>query len=102
MILTLGGKYDILYISFSHNPVREVELKNKKGGGRAMLYLRDNNLTRGQKAAIEAALAQLEVKGVREVIVVSLPDPEPEDVMEHLRHPWWRRAFNRICRPFRR
>ena len=67
-----------------------------------MLYLRDNNLTRGQKAAIEAALAQLEVKGVREVIVVSLPDPEPEDVMEHLRHPWWRRAFNRICRPFRR
>ena len=67
-----------------------------------MLYLRDNNLTREQKAAIEAALAQLEVKGVREVIVVSLPDPEPEDVMEHLRRPWWRRWLDKVCRFFRR
>ena len=93
-----------------------------------MLYLRDgNNLTSEQEAAIEAVLAQLGLKAteVRKAIVVSLPEPEPadadpviasamaeasrnsdiisfDDVLGHLRRPWWRRCIDRIRRPFRR
>ena len=55
-----------------------------------MLYLRGvNGLTSEQEAAIEAALAELglRVGEVREAILVSLPDPDPEPV----RRPWWRR-----------
>ena len=66
----------------------------KKKGGRAMLYLRNNNLlTEQEREAVEATLSQLGLQ-VREVIVISLPD--------HLRRPWWRRCIDRICRPFRR
>ncbi len=66
----------------------------EKKGGRAMLYLPNNNLlTEQEREAVEATLSQLGLQ-VREVIVISLPD--------HLRRPWWRRCIDRIRRLFRR
>lgn len=64
----------MIYISFSHNPVRKVELKNKKGG-RAMLYLRCED---------------------------EPPYGEAPDDTNGLRHPWWRRWLDKGRRLFRR